>query len=176
MADVQTGQVWFGRGIYALIAVAIIFAQLLPLDATPGRWAPPDMLLAVTLVWVARRPDLAPWFLVAVIFFLTDLLFQRPPGLWAALVLILTEMIRKRSGDIRSTSMAMEWGTVAMGLVAITLANRFAMALTMTPQAPLGLVLIQMVLTILAYPVVAVVAHLAFGVRRRQPAGLGERA
>ena len=176
MADVQTSHIWFGRAVFAGIAFAIIFAQLLPLDATPGRWAPPDVLLAVTMVWVARRPDLAPWFLIALIFFLTDLLFQRPPGLWAALVLILTEVIRKRSHDIRNMSLGAEWGMVAIGLLSITLANRVAMALTMTPQAPLGLVIMQTILTIGIYPVIVGVAHLAFGVRRRQPAGLGERA
>jgi len=100
---------------------------------------------------------------------LTDLLFQRPPGLWAALVLILSEAIRKRAPNIRNMPIGLEWGTVTVGIVAITLIYRLTLAILFLPQAPLGLTLIQMAMTILFYPLVVVLAHFIFGVSRPAP-------
>jgi rod shape-determining protein MreD len=63
----------------------------------------------------------------------------------------------------------LEWGTVAFGIVAITLANRLVLAIMLTPQAPLTLTLIQMVMTIMIYPVVVLVAQVLFGLTRPAP-------
>ena len=169
MADSPVARIWIGRAVYLAVAMAIIFLQLLPLDTAPPEWAPPDVLLAVTLAWVARRPEFLPFFVVFLVFLLTDLLFQRPPGLWAGLVLILTETVRSRSRGLRNVPLALEWGTVAVGIVAITLANRLVLAIVMTPQAPLTPTLVQMVLTIAIYPVVVVVAQVLFGLTRPAP-------
>ena len=169
MADNPVARIWIGRAVYLAVAMAIIFLQLLPLDTAPPEWAPPDVLLAVTLAWVARRPEFLPFFVVFLVFLLTDLLFQRPPGLWAGLVLILTETVRSRSRGLRNVPLALEWGTVAVGIVAITLANRLVLAIVMTPQAPLTPTLVQMVLTIAIYPVVVVVAQVLFGLTRPAP-------
>ncbi len=169
MAENPTARVWIGRAVYLALALAIIFVQLMPLDTAPPGWAPPDLLLALTLAWVARRPEFLPFSVVFCVFLLTDLLFQRPPGLWAALVVILTEAVRSRSRGLRNVPLALEWGTVATGIVAITLANRLVLAVVMTPQAPLTLTLTQMVLTILIYPVVVGVAQLLFGLTRPAP-------
>ena len=169
MADSPAARIWIGRAVYLAIAFVIIFLQLLPLDTAPSRWASPDLLLAITLVWVARRPAFLPFGVVFAVFLLADLLFQRPPGLWAALVLILTETVRSRSRGLRNVPLALEWGTVAMGIVAITLANRLVLAVVMTPQAPLTLTLVQMVMTIAIYPVVVFVAQVLFGLTRPAP-------
>ena len=169
MGDSPVARIWIGRAVYLAVAMAIIFLQLLPLDTAPPEWAPPDVLLAVTLAWVARRPEFLPFFVVFLVFLLTDLLFQRPPGLWAGLVLILTETVRSRSRGLRNVPLALEWGTVAVGIVAITLANRLVLAIVMTPQAPLTPTLVQMVLTIAIYPVVVVVAQVLFGLTRPAP-------
>ncbi len=169
MAEIASPRNWTGRATFLAIALAILFVQLLPLQTLPPDWTGPDLLLAMTVVWVSRRPDHVPLVLVAGLFFLIDLLLQRPPGLMAALVLILTEFLRARTAGFRSLAFGLEWGTVAIGILAITLANRFAMMIVMLPQAPLGLTLIQMVLTILAYPVVAALAYATLGIRRATP-------
>lgn len=166
MADASSSKVWIGRSVFVILTVGIIFAQILPLDTRPTVWAPPDWLLAVTLVWVARRPDFAPVWIVAAIFLLADLLFQRPPGLWAAMVVILTEMLRARTARIREMPFAMAWGWMAMGVVAITIINRVVQTLVMSVQAPLALSLIQMVMTIIFIPLVVLIAQFIFGVSR----------
>lgn len=166
MADAPTTRVWLGRLVFVCLALGLIFAQLLPLNTRPTVWAAPNWLLLATLAWVARRPDYVPFTVVAAVFLLTDLLFQRPPGLWAALVVILSEMLRRRASGIRNMPLALEWGTVALGIVAITLINRAALTVVMMQQAPLGLTLIQMVMTIIFYPLVVAIAHYIFGVSR----------
>ena len=165
-------KIWLNRSAFVLLAFVIVVIQLVPLDMRPVVWAAPDILLAATLAWVARRPAYLPVLVVAAVFLMSDLLFLRPPGLWAALVVLLTEALRKRSPAIRNMPLALEWATVAFGIAAITVANRLIMALVMAPLPPLGLTLIQMTATILAYPAVVLVAHFLFGISRPAP---GER-
>jgi rod shape-determining protein MreD len=169
MAETPATQVWVGRTIFAFVMIAIIFIQLLPLDTRPDSWAAPDLMLTVALAWTARRPDFAPVFLIAGLFLLADLLFQRPPGLWAGLMIIGTEIMRSRARSMRNVPLMLEWGTVAAGVVTITLVYRVALTVVMTPQPPLGLTLIQMVMTIAIYPLVVVIAHFIFGVSRPAP-------
>lgn len=152
--------------VFIALAMVLIFAQLLPLDTRPPVWASPDWLLAATLAWVSRRPDYAPVFVIAGIFLLTDMLFQRPPGLWTALVVILTEMLRARANSIRDMPIALEWGWITMGIVAITLINRAVQTVVMMGTAPLGLTLIQMLMTVIFFPLVVAIAHFVFGVSR----------
>ena len=147
MADVPTTRVWLGRLIFILIALGLIFIQLLPLNTQPTIWAAPTIVIAAT-------------------FFTADLLFQRPPGLWSAFVVILSEIMRNRTKGIRNMPFALEWGTVSVGIIAITLLYRAVLTVVMTAQAPLGLTLIQMVMTIIFYPLVVAVAHFVFGVSR----------
>ena len=152
-----------------LLASIVTITQLVPLNLQPAGWAAPDLLLAMTCVWVARRPSYVPVYIVAAVFFATDLLFQRPPGLWAALVVLLSEAIRTRHRELRSMSFAAEWAFVALGLVTITLANRIVLAIVMTPLAPLGLTMMQLGGTVLIYPLVVFVAHYLLGVAYAAP-------
>ncbi|MCF7699235.1 rod shape-determining protein MreD [Loktanella sp. M215] len=175
MVDSPASTLWTGRVVYLALATIVVFIQLLPLDTSPPGFAGPDVLLALTLAWVARRPAYVPFGVVVAVFLLTDLLFQRPPGLWAALVVILTEAVRSRSRGLRNVPLALEWGTVTVGIVAITLANRLVLIVVMTPQAPLTLTLIQMVMTIAIYPVVVGVGHFFFGLTRPAPGQVDSR-
>lgn len=110
-----------------------------------------------------------PVLLVAAIFLLADLLFQRPPGLMTAIVVVATEMIRLRWQMFRSLPFLFEWLWVALAILAITFANRIALAIVMMPQAPLAMTTIETGLTILVYPLVVGGSLLIFGVRRRAP-------
>lgn len=157
---------WRGRVTYVALAFVLIVAPLLPLDTVPRTYAAPDILLLVTAAWAARRPDTLPAPLVAAVFLLADFLFQRPPGLHAALVLLLTEWLRRRSPRLRKGSFLGEWVAVGSGIAALGLANRAVLAVLMTPQPRLGLTLTQLILTIALYPAVAGAAHLALGLRR----------
>ncbi|NDV02201.1 rod shape-determining protein MreD [Pseudoroseicyclus tamaricis] len=169
MVSTPVGRLWAGRALFLALALALIFVRLLPLNTLPKSWAPPDLLLAFTLLWAARRPDLLPAPLVALVFFTADIVFQRPPGLWALVVLLLTEWLRRRAGALRSASFGQEWLTVSAGLLGAAVAYRTCLALFMAPLAPLSLTASEMLLTALIYPLAALVAHWLFGVTRPAP-------
>jgi rod shape-determining protein MreD len=44
---------------------------------------------------------------------LADLLFLRPPGLWAAIVVLGHEFLRNREQGLRDMPFFVEWGLVA---------------------------------------------------------------
>lgn len=169
MADARDPRLWLSQFIFAGICCAIMFVQLLPLDLRPAVWVAPDLLLAVAIAWVSRRPDFAPVTTIVLIFFVADLLFQRPPGLWAGLVLIMTEFLRSRNAGIRNLPLMGEWAMAAGAMIAVTLAYRLVLSIVMVPQPSLGLGLIQLVVTIICYPLVVLVAQLVFGIARPAP-------
>jgi rod shape-determining protein MreD len=159
------------RAVYLLIGFVIIFCHLLPLNLTPKSWAGPDLLLAVTFAWALRRPDYVPALAIAGLFLLADLLFQRPPGLLAALALLATEWLKSRERRHRSLTFAVEWSTVALFTVLVAIGYRLLMAIVILEPGPLFMAAMQTVMTILIYPLVVVVSRLVFRVRRP---GLGE--
>ena len=184
MASPADTQVWIKRGAFLFIAFVIMVVQLVPQSMEPrvidiARWhfrlVSPDICLAVTLVWVARRPKYAPVWMIAAIFLMGDLIFQRPPGLWAGLVVVLTEQLRKRSREFRSLPFLAEWGSIALGVAAISIANRLILAILAVPVAPFGMILLQMILTISVYPLVVLIMHYLFGITRVTPGETGSR-
>ncbi len=160
---------WFMRSVFFILCMALLFVQLLPLDTVPKVWAAPELVVVVTFAWVLRRPEYAPPVLIALIFLLADLLVQRPPGLWAALVLLGSETLRNRAPGLRDLTFPVEWLTVSTTLVIMTLGYRILLGITVVDQAPLGLSLIQLVMTLIAYPLVVLVTRTVFGVRKMAP-------
>lgn len=169
MAERVSRQIWASRAVFLGIAFGIIFVQLLPLDQRPTLFSPPDLLLVTTLVWIARRPEFVPFYIVGALFFLTDLLFQRPPGLMAALVLIASEVIRSRAQTMRDLPVIAEISLIAGAVVAIAAINRATLALVLTPLPYQVLELLHILATIVAIPFVMLAAQFIFGIRRPAP-------
>jgi rod shape-determining protein MreD len=65
-----------------------------------------------------------------------------------------------------------EWVTAAATITVITIANRLILGATGVQQAALGLILIQMIMTVFAYPLVALISQNLLGVRRLAPSDL----
>lgn len=169
MADPVTTRRLGYRVLYVLISLAIMVALLLPLHPGPGRIPTPDILLLMTLAWVLRRPDYVPVGLVALVFLVSDFLFMRPPGLWAAIVVVATEFLRAREPGWRDLPLLFDWGVAAATLVAVTLANAVILAFFFVDRPGLGLTLLHLAITIGAYPVVAMLTASVFGIRKSSP-------
>ena len=122
--------------------------------------------VAFTLAWVIRRPDLTPVALIALVHFSADILLDRPPGLWAALIVISTEILRNRAADLRALAFPFEWLLVTGTLVGLYVGYRVILTILLLQQAPLMLTLTQLTITILVYPVVVLLSYLAFGISR----------
>jgi len=163
------------RALFALLCAVVILWRLLPLDTVPPGWAGPDIIVALVFAWVLRRPEYAPPLLIGITVLLADLMFQRPPGLWAALVLLGSEALKTRAPGLRDLGFAPEWLAVAGITLAITLAYRLTLAILLVPQAPLGLSLMQMIMTVLCYPLIVLASATLMGVRKARPSEGGGR-
>ena len=166
MVEAPTSRVWLGVLAYLSLGFTIILIRMLPIGTEPTVIPFPDFLLAITLAWVARRPDLVPFAAIAVLFFMADLLMQRPPGLYTAVVLLFTDMLRRRTEGIRNLPFVLEWMAIAAVLAGITVSYRAILFVTVTPMAPLGLTLLQLVITAAFYPVIAVALQVLLGLRK----------
>ncbi|MCG7573428.1 rod shape-determining protein MreD [Phaeobacter sp. CNT1-3] len=169
MSDTAPAQPWVKQLVFAGLCLAVIFFQLLPLETTPRRWTGPDLVLLICLTWSMRRPDFAPVYLIALVALMADLMLQRPPGLLAALTVVASQTLTKRARQMRDQGFAVEWLTIAGALLVVMLGNRLVLSLAAVPQAPLGLTIIQLIMSVLCYPAVVAAAHFLFGVRKVAP-------
>ncbi|MEZ5912317.1 MAG: rod shape-determining protein MreD [Paracoccaceae bacterium] len=166
MADpIQTARLAY-RLIYLLLAVLVIFLRLLPLDTTPTSWPGPNLLLCLCFAWVLRRPEYVPAPLVALVFLADDILSQRPPGLFAAIALLGSEFLRRREAMSRELTFLIEWLMVAGVMTAVFLAYRLGLAITFVAQSNLSMETLQLVSTVVAYPLVVGLTRVGFGLRK----------
>ena len=125
--------------------------------------------MCVTFAWVLRRPHYLPTALIAAVFLLTDFLYMRPPGLWTALVVLAVERLRMREAALREQPLLVELGTVAAVMVVLHLAAFVLLLVFGVPQAAFGLMLLQLIATLVAYPMVVILAQMVFKVHKLSP-------
>ena len=159
-------QRWSYGAAYLAIVVVIMLIHLVPLSIAPGRIPGPDLLICLTFAWIVRRPHYLPTLLVAMVFLMADMLFMRPPGLWAALVVIAVEILRARESGTREQTFLMEWAMITAVLLAMTLANRIVLTVFFVEQVSFGLSLVQFLATALCYPLVVFASRVAFGISK----------
>ncbi len=154
------------RLLFLALAAALLFLRLLPINTASDAWPGPDILLCLVFAWSLRRSDYLPFWLVALVIFLEDILLMRPPGLWAALVVAGAEFLHNRTALTRELNFGVEWILVSGVMAAQFLVNRLIFAFALLPQVPVSYTLIQLVATILFYPAVVGLSRLAFGLRK----------
>lgn len=169
MADAIITRRWRYRVLFFVACGVIMFFQLLPIDIGPGGLPGPDWMLLLGCAFVTRRPDYVPVWLAAVVYLLADVMFLRPLGLWAAITVLGLEFLRARQAVSRELPFMVEWVMLGGVIVAMTLANALILAVFVVSQPPLGLSLIQMIATILAYPLVVLFSSKVLGLRKMAP-------
>lgn len=162
-------------GLWLVIAAAVLFLRMLPLNLGASGWPRPDALLILTLAWVLRRPAHLPAPAIGLVYLVEDLLSLRPPGLWALAVLLGTEFLRRRQAVAREIGLMLEWGLVAGVLVAMTLGYRLVLAIVMIPQDPLDLSLMKLLGTVVLYPVAVFVLQYLLRVHKPATGEMDER-
>lgn len=166
MVDPVAARLWFYRGAFLGLAALILFVRLLPIGGTAGAWPGPDLMLCLMLAWVNRRPDYLPAPLIAVVVLVEDLILLRPPGLWAAIVVLATEFLRARQALTRELGFLAEWLMVGAVMLVMLLGYRLVMAMAFVDQPAFGPAFVQTAMTILCYPVVTGLLHLALQLRK----------
>lgn len=170
MANTSPARIWTMRAAFPALALMIMFFHLLPLETEPRFWAPPDLLILLAMAWSLRRPDFVPALSIGLVMLLADLLFQRPPGLLALLTLLGCGFLKARAAPHRESTFASEWLAVAVAVTGIATVNRLVLVLFGVQQAPLGLTVIEAVMTIAAYPLAVWASQSILGVRKLSPA------
>lgn len=169
MVDPITARNWGYRLLYVLLILLITLLQLLPLGVEAGDLPGPDLSLALTFVWVLRRPSYVPVLLIAPLFLFLDLLLQRPPGLSAALVVLGSEILRRQRDMSRAMPFLVEWAIVTGVILLIAGLEQITLALVMVDRPPLGLALLRSLFTAASYPLVVLVSRYIFNVRTAAP-------
>ncbi|MEP5732125.1 MAG: rod shape-determining protein MreD [Sulfitobacter sp.] len=172
MNDLSQTRLWLMRAAFLVLTLGIIFFHLLPLETTPRRWAGPDVLLCFALAWSMRRPEYVPSIVLALAFLLSDLLLQRPPGLWAVLALIGCENLKSRARSLRDANFAAEWIAVGLIVIAICLVNRVVLGIVLVDLPSFALSLSELMLTLAVYPIVVMITHYGMAVRKAAPGDL----
>ncbi|MGB8815215.1 MAG: rod shape-determining protein MreD [Paracoccaceae bacterium] len=166
MVDPYNRDLWTHRSLFVVFALVTFFFRLLPMGTTAGSWPGPDIILCIILAWVQRRPDYLPALLIAVVVLTEDFLLMRPPGLWTALVLLAAEFLRNRVALTRELSFAVEWVLIAAVMMALLLGYRLIFIIAFLPQPGFGFAMVQVLGSILCYPVVVYLSHLVLGVHK----------
>ncbi|MDM7458786.1 MAG: rod shape-determining protein MreD [Paracoccus sp. (in: a-proteobacteria)] len=172
MTELPRRSLVVGTLSFLLVCWVLLFIRLLPLS--PGSSLPgPDLVLALVMAWILRRPDqLAAPVIVAAIL-LEDVLLMRPPGLWPVIVLLGSEAARLRAHRWRDQGFMFEWARVAVLMAAMILGYRIAQMIFMLPVSALAQVMLQLLATIAAYPLVVLGARWLLGLRRGGPVEAG---
>ncbi|RVV96755.1 rod shape-determining protein MreD [Mesobaculum littorinae] len=165
---VSTRRLVYRLGFVAL-AAGFIFLRLLPFEVSANRVPGPDLPVIFAFAWVLRRPDYVPATMIAAVMLVCDILFMRPLGLWAAIVLIGLEFLRARENLSRDLPFVVEWLMVAATLATMTLAQIAVLGLFVVPQPALQMSLAHLAVTVLSYPAAVVISRYALGVTKAAP-------
>lgn len=166
MGDFWRQEHWPYRALFLGLALVVLFFRLLPLGGEPGALPGPDLILCLIMAWIVRRPDFLPMPLILIALLAEDLILMRPPGLWTAIIVLATEFLRGRTILTRELSFAVEWALVSGLMVAALLVYRLVLSLAMVPQPPFGFSAMQIIWSILFYPLVVGVSRLIIDLRK----------
>lgn len=187
MIDGATREVWAHRILFVVLALVFLFFRLLPLGEVIAPCGPkdtgcrlmawfshmpgPDLLLCIIFAWTMRRPDYLPVLLIAAVVLLEDLIMLRPPGLWTGLVVLVSEIIRSRVALTRELNFGVEWLLVSAMMVVMLIVYRMAFGLVLLPQPPFGFAMVQVIWSILCYPLVVFLSRVVLDLYKP---GMGE--
>jgi rod shape-determining protein MreD len=138
---------------YLAIVALVVLLQSLPLQSLPYPFAPADVPLSITFAWIMRRPDVMSPILITLAFLFADTILQRPPGLWALIVLCASIFLRMRTRGRKEVLFLYEWFIVALVIGVSFLVHYFALMFTFLPVPDAQQYVVQVLLSILIYPI-----------------------
>lgn len=155
----NTGRIFASLTPALMAALAVAIANL-PVSFSDGILPPPLLGLAVIYFWTLLRPDLVPPVLVLAIGLFEDLLSGGQPGLWAVGYLVgyaVTERQRDTFAGLAGWGVMIGFSVVVVCTTALVYV---AGSLIYWRLAPLQPLLIQAIVTIILYPLMAVILGL----------------
>ena len=166
---------WLYRVIFLMLGLLAIAYPILPLQFSPARWPAPGLLFVLTMAWVVRQPDSAPFLSIAALAILADAVLMRPMGLWAVLLLMASETVRFSYRSIQERGLMMEFSVVAGLLLAMMILQNLLLWVSFSQSLEAARMLQFTLLTLLCYPVMVAVLHYIVRVRKPDTANRPDR-
>ena len=163
---IVAGDIWLRRALFCIAVFALLAFRMIPPGTHLAFLPQPDVLFCVMATWIIRRPELVPPWLVAALVFTSEILFLQVPGLWSAIVVIATEYLRTQVNRLRHMSFAYEWLHFSVSYTVGALTYQFIAMLAFMQTAPADRVILDIVFTVLAYPLLVALANLVFRVQK----------
>lgn len=174
----NTPQIWAYRGLFFVLGLLMVAYPLLPLQFNPARLAAPDLLFALTMAWVVRQPQSAPFLLIAALALLADAVLMRPLGLWALLLLVGSEVVRFSYKAVQDRGIMMEFALVAGLLAGLAILQNLLLWISFSQALDLVRLVQFVMLTLLCYPFMVLFLHYILRVRKpdtsKRPDRLGK--
>ncbi len=148
----------------AIPALSVLLAILLLMAPMPLAWGViPQIPLLLCLVWASLAPRLLPAYAALLLGIIADLVTGVPLGINAFLLPAAVVAVRMAESRTEARHLATDWAFAASIVAVANLLGWQMLAFTGQP-APLGPIMAQAALTILAWPLVV---RLAVRLRRR---------
>ncbi|MDA1237423.1 MAG: hypothetical protein O3A15_00570 [Proteobacteria bacterium] len=165
---------WMYYLIYILICITIISLQLQPLKIIANEIFWPDFIFMFTTVWLLRRPQYLPFFLIISVHFISDLLLFKPIGLWSAISIVGYEFIRRLALSQRVLKMSEELLLVSIVFTFLTCTLIGFQFIFKINNIPLSMMGYRIFFTIALYPGVVLFTHYLLSVRWPHPSDFTE--
>ena len=131
-----------------------------PATFLSGSFSFPNLVYCLVCAWIVRSPQWAPAPVVAVVFFSLEVIYGLPPGLWTALMLVATELLRAGTPQLGRYTFVVEWAMVSLLFTLALLLYQLALLLTFAQAMTTGAMGRYLVATALCYPLAAGIASL----------------
>jgi rod shape-determining protein MreD len=141
-------------------------AALIPLEPG-GELVAPDLLYALMVGWVIRRPGSTPLWAAPLLGLFADLMLSRPLGLGALGLMVATEAFRTRARLFHGSPFVIEWLAATVVFAAVLGAMQLVLTILAAHPPGLGPLSRHLLATALAYPLV--VLGLTWCLRLRAP-------
>lgn len=159
----MTNALWSQRLLYLLISLLFILWLIAPQNPLSQALPTPEFLFCFTLAIILRRPEVLPVILIAIVFLFCDVLFNRPIGLWTAIVIIISEFAKTQYWRYKGSNFVTAWFFISfLSSVGIFL-YMIVLNLLLVPQANFWQYLIWALITILIYPIMFCLSFLIVG-------------
>ncbi len=147
-----------------LTVLAILFTAL---DIQPAtlyavNFSFPNLVYCLFCAWIlhtSKGPSLA---MVLVTFCVLEIVYGLPPGLWTALMLVATEIVRAKGPRLAAFHFIAEWALVAGLFAAALLLFQLVLLLTFSQAMTTFAISSYLVTTTISYPIIVALTAIMF--------------
>ncbi|MGV6838578.1 MAG: hypothetical protein ACWA40_00130 [Planktomarina sp.] len=155
-----SNRLWL-RFMYVLCIAVILWLQTQP-SGVEARYFNPDLILALTLSWALYRPDVLQPILVGTALLCADFILQKPPGLWAALVVLGTVFLRGRKAEYDHRTFIDTWVLLSIVTICLFVLYNFVLRVTFSPAPSFMLGMAETISTCMTFPLIHIISAQVF--------------